>query len=149
MEKVYSNYNFSIIETILFAMEEDHSYSTLNKLKTELNKFFVKAKCNGIIYTNPQNPVHIQSQTLAKVRSFGAKFDGGNIALRFEIPAAAAVKFSLADMQGRVVRAFNLGNRTAGTHFETRSVENLPRGRYVGVLQVNGKATEKTMLLKK
>ncbi len=80
---------------------------------------------------------------------FGAVFQDCNIAVHFEIPAAAAVKFSLVDMQGRVVRAFNLGNRTAGTHFETRSVENLPRGRYVGVLQVNGRATEKTMLLKK
>ncbi len=80
---------------------------------------------------------------------FGAVFQGGSIALRFEIPAAAAVKFSLVDMQGRVVRAFDLGHRAAGTHFETRSVENLPRGRYIGVLQVNGRATEKVILLKR
>ena len=69
--------------------------------------------------------------------------------MRFEIPAAAAVKLSLIDMQGRVVELHDFGQRSAGTHFETRSVENLPRGRYIGVLQVNGKATEKVMLLKK
>jgi len=80
---------------------------------------------------------------------FGAVFQGGSIALRFEIPAAAAVKFSLVDMQGRVVRAFNLGHRVAGVHFEARSVENMPRGRYIGVLQVNGRATEKVILLKR
>ena len=61
----------------------------------------------------------------------------------------AAVKFSLIDMQGRVVRTFDLDHRAAGVHFETRSVENLPYGRYIGVLQVGGKATEKVMLLKR
>ena len=98
-----------------------------------------------------ESPTDVRFSEMAVVRnaSFGAVFQGGDIAVRFEIPAAAAVKFSLVDMQGRVVRAFDLGHRAAGAHFETRSVENLPRGRYVGVLQVNGKATEKTMLLKK
>lgn len=77
---------------------------------------------------------------------FGAAFRGSNVALRFEIPAAGAVKFSLMDMQGRVVRAFNLGNRVAGTYFETLAAETLSRGRYVGVLQVNGKVTEKVLM---
>ena len=99
--------------------------------------------------------IDIEKTTGARVRnvvvmhSLGAVFQGGDIAVRFEIPAAAAVKFSLIDMQGRVVKLLDLGQRSAGTHFETRSVENLSRGRYIGVLQVNGKATEKVMLLKK
>ncbi|WP_073425363.1 GLUG motif-containing protein [Fibrobacter sp. UWB7] len=99
--------------------------------------------------------IDIEKTTGARVRnvvvmhSLGAVFQGGDIAVRFEIPAAAAVKFSLIDMQGRVVKLLDLGQHSAGTHFETRSVENLSRGRYIGVLQVNGKATEKVMLLKK
>jgi hypothetical protein len=52
-------------------------------------------------------------------------------------------------MQGRVVKSLDLGQFAAGSHFETRSVENLSRGRYVGVLQVNGRATEKVILLKR
>ena len=100
-------------------------------------------------YFSTSSIVKISHKTLVHRKSLSASFYGANVALRFGIPAVGAVKFSLVDMQGRVVRAFNLGNRTAGTHFETRSVENLPRGRYIGVLQVNGKATEKVILLKR
>lgn len=130
----------------IWGIDEGKSYPYFSKYDSA--EVYDPKAYDGIVYT--QKPtVHIQNQTLAKVCSFDAKFDGGLVALRFEIPAAAAVKFSLVDMQGRVGRAFNLGNRTAGTHFETRSVENLPRGRYVGVLQVDGRATEKAMLLKR
>lgn len=51
MEKIPSNFNFTTIEKILFALDEDHSSSTLSKLKNELNKFFVKSQCKGILYT--------------------------------------------------------------------------------------------------
>ena len=51
MERVASNFNFKTIETILFNMEENHSSSDLSKLKNELNKFFIKAKCKEILYT--------------------------------------------------------------------------------------------------
>ena len=77
---------------------------------------------------------------------FGAAFRGSNVALRFEIPAAGAVKFMLMDMQGRAVYAADLGNRAAGTHSETVAAEGIARGRYVGVLQVNGKVTEKILM---
>ena len=52
MEKVASNFNFNTIEKIMGLLEEDHSSSTLNTLKNELNKFFIKAKCREILYTN-------------------------------------------------------------------------------------------------
>ena len=77
---------------------------------------------------------------------FGAAFRGQHVALRFEIPAAGAVKFTLMDMQGRVVYAADLGKRAAGAHFETVAAEGIARGRYVGVLQVNGKVTEKVLM---
>ena len=77
---------------------------------------------------------------------FGAAFRGSNVALRFEIPAAGAVKFMLMDMQGRAVYAADLGKRAAGAHFETVAAEGIARGRYVGVLQVNGKVTEKILM---
>lgn len=51
MEKTPSNYNFSNMEKLLFAIDEDHSSSTLSKLKNELNKFFNKAKCKEVLYT--------------------------------------------------------------------------------------------------
>lgn len=98
-----------------------------------------------------ESPTDVRSSEMAVVRntSFGAVFQGGDIAVRFEIPAAAAVKFSLVDMQGRVVRAFDLGHRVAGAHFESLDAGEIARGRYIGVLQVGGKATEKVMLLKR
>lgn len=51
MERTASNFNFSVIEKLMFAMDEDHSSSALSKLKAELNRFFVKAKCKEILYT--------------------------------------------------------------------------------------------------
>jgi hypothetical protein len=71
------------------------------------------------------------------------------VALHFEIPDAGAVKFSLMDMQGRIVKAFDLGKRAAGEYSETVAAEEIARGRYIGVLQLNGRVTDKVMLLKK
>ena len=56
------------------------------------------------------------------------------------------MKFMLMDMQGRAVYAADLGNRAAGAYFETVAAESIARGRYVGVLQVNGKVTEKILM---
>ena len=131
----------------VWGIDEGKSYPYFSKYDSA--EVYATEAYNGIIYTNPQNPVHIQNQTLAKVHSFGAKFDGGLVALRFEIPAAGPVKFMLLDMQGRVVNTADLGRRAAGSYFETLDVVELVRGRYIGVLQVNGKATEKVMLLKR
>lgn len=80
---------------------------------------------------------------------FNATLDGANVALRFGLPVGGEVKFSLLDMQGRVARSFNLGTRAAGDYFESLAVESLARGRYVGVLQVDGRVTEKALLLKR
>lgn len=52
MEKVASAFNFNNMEVVLYNMDERHDQSTLNKLKNEINKFFNKAKCREIIYTN-------------------------------------------------------------------------------------------------
>ena len=51
MNKVASNFDFSTIEKLMFNMEENHSSSDLSKLKNELNKFFIKARCKEILYT--------------------------------------------------------------------------------------------------
>ena len=81
--------------------------------------------------------------------NFNAALNGGHVALRFGVLKDGAVKFSLFDMQGRVVRSFDLGRRAAGAYFETLDVASLSRGRYVGVLQVDGHVTEKALLLKR
>src|SRR5574344_969576 len=52
VEKVNTNFDFSKIESVMMYMEADHSSSKLNLLKSELNRFFSKAKCRQIIYTN-------------------------------------------------------------------------------------------------
>ena len=80
---------------------------------------------------------------------FAATFQGARLSLLFEIPKAASVKFSLVDMQGRVVKTADLGQRTAGNYFETLDVAELARGRYVGILHVGGRPVEKAVLLKK
>ena len=90
----------------------------------------------------------IKNKLNTKSHSFGAKFQGGNIDVRFDISTASAVKFSLVDMQGRVVRAFDLGRCATGSHFETIDAAEIARGRYVGILQVGGKVVEKTVLNK-
>ena len=51
MERVASNFDFSMIERIMFDMENNHSPAVLSKLKNELNRFFVKAKCKEVLYT--------------------------------------------------------------------------------------------------
>ena len=50
---------------------------------------------------------------------------------------------------GRVVRTFNLGNRAAGAYNETLDAGAIARGRYIGVLQVNGRVAGKALLLKR
>ena len=130
-----------------WAIDEGKSYPYLNK-NLDLIDYQWSEYLRSV--DNPeQPPVRIQNQTLAKSRSFGAKFDGGLVALRFEIPAAGPVKFMLLDMQGRVANTADLGRRAAGSYFETLDVVELVRGRYIGVLQVNGRATEKVILLKR
>lgn len=97
----------------------------------------------------------IEKTTGARVRnvvvmhSLGAAFRDAHVALHFGIPDAGAVKFLLMDMRGRVVKAFDLGRRAAGEYFETVAAEGVVRGRYIGVLQVNGRVTDKVMLLKR
>lgn len=51
MQKVTSNFGFSTIENLMFNMDDSHSSSDLSKLKNELNKFFIKARCKEILYT--------------------------------------------------------------------------------------------------
>lgn len=51
MERVASSFDFRTIEKLMFNMEENHSSSDLSKLKNELNKFFIKARCKEILYT--------------------------------------------------------------------------------------------------
>ena len=51
MESFKSNFDFSKIETLLFALDEDHSGSKLSQLKNELNHFFYKAQCKEVLYT--------------------------------------------------------------------------------------------------
>ncbi len=97
----------------------------------------------------------IEKTTGARVRnvvvmhSLGAAFRDAHVAVHFGIPDAGAVKFLLMDMQGRVVKAFDLERRAAGEYFETVAAEGVVRGRYIGVLQVNGRVTDKVMLLKR
>ena len=87
---------------------------------------------------------------IAKARvngsSFGVALQGSHVAVRFEIPAPGSVKFALLDMQGRVVKLSDFGSRAAGAYFETLSTEGIARGRYIGVLQVNGRVAEKKVL---
>ena len=49
MEKMISNFNFQTIDYAMYEMRENHSMTST--LKNELNKFFVKAKCFDVLYT--------------------------------------------------------------------------------------------------
>ena len=51
MERIVSNFNYSTIEKLLYTLDEDHSATTLSKLKNEINRLFFKAKCREILYT--------------------------------------------------------------------------------------------------
>lgn len=86
---------------------------------------------------------------IARNANFKATFQNAHVTLLFEIPKAAPVKFALVDMQGRAVKTVDLGQRTAGMHFETLDVTEVGHGQYIGILQVGDKVVEKAMLLKK
>ena len=92
--------------------------------------------------------VHAREVAVTQGAGLGATFRGGRVALRFEIPDAGAVKFSLMDTQGRVVQEFDLGKRAAGAYSETLAADGISRGRYVGVLQVDGRVSGKILMLK-
>lgn len=51
MERVASNFDFSILEKTLFTLDTDHSGTALNRIKTQLNTFFVKIRCKEVLYT--------------------------------------------------------------------------------------------------
>lgn len=80
---------------------------------------------------------------------FSAMLKGNTVALHFGLESAGMTKFSLFDMQGRMVRMFNLGQRSAGAYSEALDAGAIARGRYVGVLQVNGRIAGKTLMLKR
>lgn len=74
----------------------------------------------------------------------------GNFAeLQFRTTVDGYVKFSLMDMQGRVVAERSFGNLAAGTHMQTLDMANLRNGGYIGVLHVNNRAVERTRLVKR
>lgn len=74
----------------------------------------------------------------------------GNFAeLQFRTTVDGLVKFSLMDMQGRIVASKNLGKLSAGGYTRTLDLANLRNGGYVGVLLVNNRVVERTRLLKK
>ena len=98
---------------------------------------------------NIEKTTGVRAREIVVTHSLGAAFRDGHVALRFVIPDAGAVKFSLMDMQGRIVKAFDLGKRAAGEYSETVAAEGIARGRYIGVLQVNGRVTDRALLLKK
>ena len=122
----------------VWAFDEGKSYPYFNK-NLNFEDYF--------IYVS-EEPVNIRNRSVAKVQSFGAVFQDGYIDVQFEIPTAGVVKFSLVDMQGRVVKMADLGHRAVGAYSEKFGVDNLSRGRYIGMLQVNGKSIEKVMLKK-
>jgi hypothetical protein len=51
MEKTAEAFDFSLLEKLMALMIEDHTASTLAKVKDELNKFFIKSSCKSVIYT--------------------------------------------------------------------------------------------------
>ena len=131
----------------IWEFDEGVSYPHFDKDFSVLNLFLQDIVLQQ--YFSTSSTVKISYKTLVCRKSLNASFQGGGVALRFETSAAASVKFSLVDMQGRVVRVFDLGRRATGAHFETLDAGEIARGRYVGMLHVDGKATEKEMLLKK
>ena len=51
MERVANIQNIKPLEVLLVNMDESHSSSTLNKIKSTLNSFFVKSQCKEVLYT--------------------------------------------------------------------------------------------------
>lgn len=78
--------------------------------------------------------------------TFGVALQGTHLGVHFGIPAQGSVKFALLDMQGRVVRQADFGNRAPGAYFETLMAGGISSGRYVAALLVNGRWAHKTMV---
>ena len=80
---------------------------------------------------------------------FGALFKGPLLVLRYDMPAAGTIRFTLVDMQGRVVRSLDLGHRIVGAYRETLVVDGIADGPYIGVLLLNDRVVRSGVLLKK
>ena len=78
--------------------------------------------------------------------TFGVALQGTHLGVHFGIPAQGSVKFALLDMQGRIVRQADFGNRAPGAYFETLMAGGISSGRYVAALLVNGRWAHKTMV---
>lgn len=128
----------------VWKFDEGKSYPTFN------DEFIAKKIKESSLDDDPNGGMVTvaQGRSITGKHSFGALLKNGRIEIRFEIPSDAVVKISLLDMQGRAVKTQSLGHRAAGLHYEMFDAENLARGRYFGVLNVNGKVYEKSMLLK-
>lgn len=50
-QRLANNYDFTLLENLMYKVQSDHSSSTLNKIRMELDKFFLSAKCKGVLYT--------------------------------------------------------------------------------------------------
>ena len=122
----------------VWAFDEGKSYPYFNK-NVKFEDYF--------IYVSEES-VAVRRKTVGKTQTFGAKFQGQLVSFRFEIPTAGVVKFSLVDMQGRVVKSAELGQRAAGAYSETIDAAEIARGRYIGILHSAGKVFEKTVLYK-
>jgi hypothetical protein len=51
MEPMANEFDFHILERLLFALDEDHSSSTLSSLKDQLNMIFKRSVCRRVLYT--------------------------------------------------------------------------------------------------
>jgi hypothetical protein len=80
---------------------------------------------------------------------FGALFKGSLLVLRYDMPAAGTIRFTLVDMQGREVRSLDLGHRIVGAYRETLVVDGIADGPYIGVLLLNDRVVRSGVLLKK
>lgn len=51
MDTMANEFDFPVLEKILFALDEDHSGSTLSNLKDQINALFPRVRCKRVIYT--------------------------------------------------------------------------------------------------
>jgi len=82
--------------------------------------------------TAAENPVQV-----AESLSLFPNPTAGDFAITFNLDKATEVRTEVLDLLGRVIDSRNLGQKEIGTHHETFSLTNQPRGTYLVVLRTS------------
>jgi len=96
-----------------------------------------------------QPPVSVETPSTQSGISIYPNPATSSINVRYEVPSASEVNFTVLDLYGRVALKTNLGDRSAGENSDVLNVDNLASGTYVLLLTSHQQSTIGKFVIKK